>query len=177
MYGKDYPISVQVLDESNRRYVEDFFCDNSAIDNYFRRLAVDDKQAVTYIFIDEMNDAIIACVTLACSAIFLKEAKKQFSTIVSAMEIQYFAVDEEYKHIKYEEGSSFTLSYYILVYMLDLMKELSHTSIGAAKIILYSVPEAINFYKKCRFSEFGEGMLGDKGEFVEGCLPMYLDIN
>ena len=118
------------------------------------------------------------CLTIACSAIFTDTDKKDvFSTILSAMEIKYFAVDESYKHIPYVKGSSLTLSHYIFSYMLEYMKEISHNSIGASKIVLYSVPQAINFYKRCKFKEFGEAMYGDEGYFVEGCLPMYYDLN
>lgn len=49
--------------------------------------------------------------------------------------------------------------------------------IGAAKIVLYAVPQAISFYKRHGFKEFGDTMYGDEGYYVEGCKPMYLDLN
>lgn len=175
--GKDIPMKVLILSPENRKYTKHFFCDNQAIDRYFREEAPFDQTAVTYLFIDDENDRVVACVTLACSAIFSTETGEQFSTILPAMEILYFAVDEEYKHIPYKENSILTLSHFLLSYMLDRMSDISHEFIGAAKVALYSVPSAVNFYKRCNFVEFGNAMYGDKGYFVEGCIPMYYDLN
>lgn len=133
---------------------------------------------MTYLFINTEDNSIIACITIACSVIFTDTDEKDvFSTILSAMEIKYFAVDDAYKHMPYEKDGSLTLSYYIFSYMLEYMRELSHNKIGASKIVLYSVPQAINFYKKCNFKEFGDTMYGDEGYYVEGCMPMYYDLN
>ena len=178
-YGEEIPIDMQLLTPENRAYTENFFCDNPSIDHYFQELAPYDATAVTYLFIDTEYDCPVACVTLACSAIFYKhdEEVDQFSTILSAMEIKYFAVDESYKHLPYKRKSPLTLSYYILVYMLKIMRDLSHNSVGAAKVVLYSVPEAVRFYKRCKFKEFGETMYGDEGSYVDGCVPMYFDLN
>lgn len=178
LYGEQIPIEMQILSAKNKKYIKNFFCNNASIDNYFRNDAVRDKSSVTYIFIDTKNKTIVACVTIACSAIFTDTDRADvFSTILSAMEIKYFAVDESYKHIPYVKGSNLTLSHYIFSYMLEYMKELSHNSIGASKVVLYSVPQAVNFYEKCKFKEFGDTMYGDEGYYVEGCLPMYYDLN
>lgn len=176
-YGSQIPVRIELLKPENKHYTESFYCDNSAIDRYFRKTAPYDETAVTYLFIDAKEDAPIACVTLTCSAIFTTETKDQFSTVQSAMEILYFAVDEDYKHIPYIQGSPLTLSHYILSYMLDQMREYSHTVIGAAKVVLYSVPTAVHFYERCDFKEFGDTMVGDKGYFVNECIPMYFDLN
>lgn len=176
-YGNQIPIDIIRLSPENGKYTQDFFCDNKAIDHYFRNMASHDPTAVTYLFVDSEKDSPIACVTLACSAIFTTDCGEQFSTILSAMEILYFAVDESYKHIPYIKGSPLTLSHYILSYMLDQMKDMSHTHIGASKVVLYSVPEAVHFYERCDFKEFGDTMYGDKGTFVNGCVPMYYDLN
>lgn len=176
-YGSEISVRIELLKPENKHYAENFYCDNKAIDNYFRITAPYDETAVTYMFIDTEADSPIACVTLACSAIFTTETEEQFSTIQSAMEILYFAVDESYKHIPYIKGSPLTLSHYILSYMLDTMREYSHTVIGASKVVLYSVPTAVRFYQRCDFKEFGETMYGDKGYFVTECIPMYFDLN
>lgn len=176
-YGNQIPVKIMLLSPEERKYTQNFFCDNKAIDHYFRNLALHDPSAVTYLFVDSEKDSPIAFVTLACSAIFTTDYGDQFSTILSAMEILYFAVDESYKHIPYIKGSPLTLSHYILSYMLDQMKEISHTHIGASKVVLYSVPEAVHFYERCDFKEFGDTMFGDEGTFVSGCVPMYYDLN
>ena len=176
-YGSEIPVRVELLKPENKHYTENFYCDNPALDAYFRGLAYQDRTAVTYLFLDDEHDAPIACVTLNCSAIFTSDTDDAFSTLQSAMEIAYFAVDESYKHIPYIKGSPLTLSHYILSYMLDQMREYSHSIIGASKVVLYSVPTAVHFYERCDFKAFGDAMYGDKGQFVSGCLPMYFDLN
>lgn len=177
-YGEQIPIEMQILSPKNQKYTKNFFCNNISIDSYYRMEAAKDSSSVTYLFINTNDNSIIACVTIACSAIFTDTDEEDvFSTILSAMEIKYFAVNESYKHIPYVKGSNLTLSHYIFSYMLEYMRKISHNKIGASKIVLYSVPQAINFYKKCKFKEFGDTMYGDEGYYVEGCLPMYYDLN
>lgn len=176
-YGKDIPINLLRLSPQSKKYTAKFCCGNRELDKYFRNKAFCDDTAVTYLFIDAKNDELVACITLACSAIFSANNKDQFSTILSAIEVLYFAVDESYQHIKYQKGAVLTLSHYIFSYMLNKMKEISHNVIGATKVVLYSVPEAVTFYGRCNFVEFGKAMYGDKGYFVDGCVPMYYDLN
>ena len=178
IYGEQIPVEMIILSPENRKYTRNFFCNNPSIDNYYRKKAVKDNSSVTYLFVNSNNNSVIACVTIACSAIFTDtDEKNVFSTILSAMEIKYFAVNEIYQHIPYVKGSSLTLSHYIFSYMLEYMREISHNNIGASKIVLYSVPQAVNFYKRCKFKEFGDTMYGDEGYYVDGCLPMYYDLN
>lgn len=68
--GQDIEISIQVLDENTKKYAEDFKCGNENIDYYFNKEAVDDTTSVTYLYIDNATDKLVACITLACSAIF-----------------------------------------------------------------------------------------------------------
>lgn len=178
IYGEQIQIDMQILSLKNQKYTKKFFCGNKAIDKYYRKEAAADSTSVTYLFIDTDHDQVISCMTIACSAIFTDTDKRDtFSTILSAMEIKYFAVDESYKHIPYVKGSSLSLSHYIFRYMLEYMRDISHNHIGASKVVLYSVPTAINFYRKNDFKEFGNTMYGDEGYFVDGCLPMYYDLN
>jgi len=178
-YGQDYSIDIVVLTEENKHYVENFSCGNFAIDLYFKEDSFADKTSVTYMFIDKDTDQLIACITVACSAIFTEsEEHQQFSTLLSAMEVKYLAVSEKYQHIPYKENTTRpSLSDYMFDYMIDYLWELSHSRIGAAKIVLYSVPQAVNFYKRHGFKMFGDTMYGDDGYFVEGCEPMYYDLN
>lgn len=178
-YGEQYSVGVQVLNIENQKYVEGFSCGNPSIDAYFRTGAVSDRTSVTYLFIDNDDDQLIACVTIACSAIFTdNEQEEQFSTILSAMEVKYLATNERYQHIPYTtEAKSPSLSDCLFDYMLEHMHNISHTQIGASKIVLYAVPQAISFYKRHGFKEFGNTMYGDEGYYVEGCKPMFFDMN
>lgn len=178
-YGEQYSVDIQILTTENQKYVEGFSCGNPSIDNYFRTKAVTDRTSVTYLFLDKDDDQLIACVTLACSAIFSdNEEEKQFSTILSAMEVKYLATDERYQHIPYTASSnSPSLSDCLFDYMIYYMDNISHTKIGASKIVLYAVPQAISFYERHGFKEFGDTMYGDEGYYVEGCKPMFFDMN
>lgn len=178
-YGNQVIVDIQVLSQDNAEYLSGFNCGNKSIDQYFNMQARDDETAVTYLFIDCEKDILIACMTIACSAIFDEgeEQEKPLTTILSAMEIKYFAVDDRYKHLPYIKGSPYSLSHYMFIHMLSYMREISHTKIGASKIVLYSVPDAVHFYERCRFKEFGDTMYGDEGTYLEGCVPMYFDLN
>ena len=177
--GSNYSIDLQILNQSNKEYTKNFCCGNSEIDSYFRNRAAKDKTAVTYMYIDTDTNTLIACVTISCSAIFTESDEEQsFSTILSAMEVKYLAVDENYQHIPYFKDSERpTLSDQMFDDMIFRMYELSHSHIGASKIVLYSVPQAVNFYRKHGFKAFGESMYGDEGYYVQGCKPMYFDLN
>lgn len=179
-YGEDIPITVIILSSDTAAYTQDFFCENEALDDYFRNDAPEDPSAVTYLFRNSENGEAIACVTIACSAIFSRMDDRHFKNVASAMEVLYFGVDEKYKHLPYKKGSkskALTLSHYIFSYMIDQMYEMSHTQIGAEKIVLYSVPEAIHFYERCDFVKFGDTMLRDDDSFLDGCVPMYYNLN
>lgn len=176
-YGEEVAIDIQILNDANAGYVRSFHCGAPAIDLYFNSEAESDPTSVTYLFIDKDDDKLIACMTLACSAIFTENDRESFSTILSAMEIKYFAVDDAYQHLPYSEKDKNTLSFFIFNYMLWRMRELSHNTIGASKVVLYAVPKAVHFYQKSKFKEFGDTMYGDEGTYLEGCVPMYYDMN
>ena len=178
-YGEQYSIKIQILSEKDKKYIEEFSCGNSSIDMYFRSEAISDRTSVTYLFIDKDDDKLIACVTIACSAIFTdNKQEEQFSTILSAMEVKYLATSEKYQHIPYtSKAKSPSLSDILFDYMINHMYNISHEQIGASKIVLYAVPKAITFYKRHGFKEFGDTMYGDEGYYVNGCKPLFFDMN
>ena len=175
-YGQQIPVRVEVLSHANERLTPYFFCGNPAIDEYFRNFAADDATAVTYLIIDENNQKLLAALTIACSAIFLSK-KQQFSTLMSAIEVVYFAVDVDYQGMRYRPGDERSLSHYLFSYLIEMMRSLSRDHVGAAKIVLDSVPEAWHFYKRLGFIPFAGGMYGDRGTFVKDCVPMFFDLN
>lgn len=175
-YGQQIPVRVEVLTRENSRLTRYFFCGNPAIDNYFQYEALDDATAVTYLVIDERNEKLLAAMTISCSAIFLSK-KLQFSTLMSAIEVVYFAVDVEYQGLRYRPGDGRSLSHYLFSYLIEMMRSISRDHVGAAKIVLYSVPDAENFYRRLGFVPFRSSMYGDRGTFVKDCVPMFFDLN
>ena len=175
-YGHEIPVRIEVLSHANERLTRYFFCGNPAIDEYFRNFAADDAAAVTYLVIDENNEKLLAALTIACSAIFLSK-KQQFSTLMSAIEVVYFAVDVDYQGMRYRPGDDRSISHYLFSYLIEMIRSISRDHVGAAKIVLYSVPEATNFYRRLGFTPFRSSMYGDLGTFVKDCVPMYFDLN
>ena len=175
-YGQQIPVRIELLTEDNFRLTRYFFCGNPTIDNYFQQEALDDPTAVTYLVIDELNEKLLAALTLSCSAIFLAK-KQQLSTLMSAIEVVYFAVDVDYQGLRYRPDDKRSLSHYLFSYLIEMIRGISQKNVGAAKIVLYSVPEAWHFYARLGFVPFAGEMYGDRGTFVRDCVPMYFDLN
>ena len=175
-YGQEIPVRVEVLTRENARLTRYFYCGNQSIDDYFRCDAATDSTAVTYLVIDEDKEKLLAALTISCSAIFLSQ-KRQFSTLMSAIEVVYFAVDVSYQGMRYRPEDTGSLSHYLFSYLIEMMRGISRDHVGAAKLVLYAVPEARNFYERLDFIPFGGDMYGDKGTYVRGCVPMYFDLN
>ena len=178
LFGREIHLQRFVLSKNSRDLLESFSCGNAAIDCFFREQAAFDEARVTYVFINEDNGDIVACVTIECSAIyFQRKGESLFSDFLSAMEIDYFALSEKYRHIKMSKGSKFTLGDIIMRNVLMMLKDISRTTIGAATVVLYSVPDAVTFYRRNNFFFFEEGMTADSWKYVEGCIPMHYDLN
>ena len=60
--------------------------------------------------------------------------------------------------------------------MISKIYEFTEEICGADKVILYAVPKAKNFYEKNGFTVFPPFMLQSESRFLEGCIPMYLDL-
>ncbi len=107
------------------------------------------------------------------------EEGNEFQTSVPAVEIDYFAVDEEYRSLKLDEDSNRyeTISKAFFLYMLEHIKKISIEQVGATHICLYAVPKAVHFYERCGFEPFEAYMNADELPFLENCIPMFYVIN
>ena len=65
---------------------------------------------------------------------------------------------------------------YCLYYLIQLIYTIVETQCGANHIVLYSVPEAVTFYQRHGFGSFVELMEMPSNRFIEGCIPMYLNL-
>lgn len=79
--------------------------------------------------------------------------------------------------MKYEQNSKDTLAQFILGHIINEISKISQNIIGSSKIILYSVPNAVNFYKKLFFNEFGNMWQGDEAPYLDGCVPLFFNLN
>ena len=174
-YGQQIPVRIEQLSEANNGLAWYFFCGNDTIDRFFQEEALNDPTTVTYLVIDDSRNKLLAALTIACSAIFHSK-KRQLSTLLSAIEVVYFAVDLQYQGLPYRPGDDRSLSHYLFSYLIEMIRGISRNHVGAAKIVLYSVPEAANFYRRLGFTPFESSIYGDLGTFVKGCVPMYFDL-
>ena len=176
-------IHISDLDEKS---LTEFKCDNKTIDSFFKEESAQLERNVTFAFIDVDENNVIGFYSLCCNGIdILKEETDDegnrciYRTIEPAIEIDFFAIDERYRSIPFSSESSRyeTLSQYLFLYVLDEIKNISKKAVGAKYIILYSVPQAISFYKRCKFVDFTEYMIEDGDPFVSECTAMFKKID
>lgn len=180
-YGLDYSIVVRKVSIEDSALLNEFECENATIQNFLRYYSLYDKRNVTYIFIDEENKIIVGFCSIRCTGISATDYRKDntpYNYTFPAIEIDFFAVDERYRSIPLEEGSSryATLSQALFLYMINCIKMIASGVVGATHICLYAVPQAKNFYKRCDFVEFESYMNREDKPFVDNCIPMFYEI-
>lgn len=159
--------------------VKGFFCDNEYIDNYIHNEALTDRKAKTYLFI--YDNQLLGFFSISAKGISINnEPKKPFN--LPSIEISYFALDQKYHHMYYNEQSEieldkFYLSDVLFVLTTKFIKEEIATRVGAMFVTLYSVPRAEDLYKRNDFMNFEPIMLAENKSKLEGCIPLYAKIN
>lgn len=180
-YALDYSISFHKVNPDDQSLLDQFRCEYKAICDFIQNHSIDSQKDVSYIFVDDENQRIIAFCAICCTGISTTayESGVEYTTSIPAVEIDYFAVDEEYRSLLLDAESSRyeTLSRALFLYMQDVIRSISEEHVGATHICLYAVPKAVSFYKRCGFTEFNEYMNGDEVPFLEGCVPMFCVID
>lgn len=180
-FGLDYAISFRKIDPSDAKILNEFECENPAISDFIRNQSLKSCRDVSYLFIDNENRIVIAFCAICCTGISTTECdelNQPYISSIPAVEIDFFAVDERYRNLPLDKDSGRyeTLSNALFLYMVDYIKQIASSVIGATHICLYSVPKAKNFYKRCDFVEYDRHMNKDEKPFVEGCIPMFYKI-
>lgn len=175
IYGKDIFYNIISFTPKEVQLVQNFNCGNDVINSYLKEEASCDTKATTFIIVNNDNNQVIAYYSLSCSGFVVNNGNN--FTIYPAVEIKMFAIDEQYQHISYstdkEDGNlSDTLFANVIGYIYDFTDNMC----GADKVILYSVPSAENFYKRNGFKRFESFMLQSTSLFLDGCIPMYLNL-
>lgn len=174
MLGKDikYKICLRSPDDIP---LGDFTCGKEKIDKIIRNNAL--ANCVTYLVKNQPGDKIIAYCSLSCSGIH-----QQIGNIIqvySAIEIKCFAVLDKLHKLPYDnDDEHFYFSDKILCEMVNICRDISENQVGAGCIVLYSVPEALNFYQRNNFKSFDEYALKfrENIRFLDGCTPLFLDL-
>ena len=174
-YGCEIELSVETLSFKHKKYLKAFSCGKESLDEYFKTKALDDEDATTHIFIDKEAKKPIALVSLSCSGIMLNSSTKFY--IYPAVEIKMFALNEEYKNLKYsnEKNDNEKLSDKIFNYIIfKLICDFTDNYCGAGRIVLYSLPDKVSFYKdRHNFCDFVELMYPNDEMYLKDCVPLY----
>lgn len=181
-YGKDCPITFKRLTSEDENILKEFKCDNLSIKDFIRNQSINSLKDVSYLFIDTENNIIVGFCSICCTGIQIVEKDMEnhlYSTLLPAIEIDFFAIDERYRNLKFDEDSDQyeTLSSVIFLNVLEHIFKISNKVVGATHICLYSVPKAENFYARCGFRPFKDYMKRDEQPFLKGCIPMFLSMN
>lgn len=104
-----------------------------------------------------------------------EKAYENDSITYPAAEIKYFAIDKTYQHKSYDDD--FKFSDLMLCEVLKKLIEISEEAISFDYILLYSVPEAVNFYKRNGFCEFTEFMKRILTTILTGVFRCFLHYN
>ena len=82
----------------------------------------------------------------------------------------------KYKHLRYsnEKQNDEKLSDKIFDYIIyNLITNFTEKYCGASRIVLYSLPDAVSFYKRHSFKDFTELMCPNDERYLDGCIPLY----
>lgn len=176
-YGIDLNISSRRVTENDSTLLKRFQCENPSIEHFVHVGCLESKSNVTYLFIDEDVNRVIGICAIGCSGISTIEDNggSFYRTMLPSIEINYFAIDEDYRSLLYDKDSNRydTLSKALFLRMLAHIKHISEEHVGATHASLYAVPRAASFYKRCGFEDFDSFMEGDGNPYLRDCVPMY----
>lgn len=165
-------MKIEKLALQHSNIIENFDCGNDEINNYLCKKALADYDTVTQLVLDETNRYCIGYFSLSCGALYMNDSRKLHT--YPAVEIKYFAVDKAYQGKEaYFEDESVTyakLIFHELIY--NIIYDFTDTICGASRIILYSTPQAVNFYRRAKFQDFSDLFLVDESSYLEGCIPL-----
>lgn len=172
-YSKDIHTDTVLFSDEHTKMTQDFTCGNSEIDKKLKIELLHDRNCTTFIVVDVAKSKIIAFYSLACSACVVSSHRQHY--FHPAVEVKYFAVDENYQDWQFSEDvADGCLSNIIFSDMLRQIHKMSEETFGADTIILYATKNAIKFYEKNYFKKFEASILENNERFLQGCLPMYM---
>ena len=145
-----------------------FSCGSAELDRKLSEIRYDDD-ITGYAFIDNEARRIIGYCAFSTSGLTLSNGRERIT--YPAVEIKYFAIDEAYQHRQYSEEMNF--SDYIFSKVIAHLYDINDNVIAIKYVLLYSVPAAVNFYKRNFFQEFAPYMENDNYRYITGCVPLY----
>lgn len=175
-YGCQVEYVEELLSEVHNDYLSKFDCENHSINTHIRNFKSYNKSERFWGIFDTKLDKLICVYSLKASAITRESNITDGAAYDSAMEISIFAVDKEYQDLHMSDNKDEgCLSNVILYYIISKIIYFQRQFCAIKYIMLYAVPEAIDFYEKCRFIKFSQFMK-NRDFFIKGCTPMFLPI-
>lgn len=183
-YGKDIKFGIYNLTNSHKRQIKNFDCGTESINSFLKEKAYEEMESgssVTKVVIieddeSEDNGKIIAYYSLSASSIVIESYSQKY--FFPAAELRMFAVLDKLHGLDFTENNDDgTFSEYLFSLIIYDIYNLSENTIGIQNIVLYSVPEAVNFYRdKIGFEDFTELMVKNNERYLQGCIPMCLKL-
>lgn len=172
-YGKEIQYVIDQLSPDDEKLLGDFYCGNEEINTFIKATRKEKTNHVTYLYKNIESGEVIGFASISCSGIRREIGK--YSETIPAIEICYFAVVNELHKLVYDESDKhFYLSDAMLIDLIARCRIITERYVGADYLILYSVPDAVHFYRRNLFSDFGEFMVSDNRVYLEGCTPMMM---
>ena len=114
--------------------------------------STDSAYGVTYIWLNESEDEIIGYYCISAGTFDYKENETRIKQC-GAAHIDYFAIDEKYQGVKYEDDKyEYKLSDLLLLDCLNRINVIRHC-IGIGCVTLSSTEQGYNLYKRADFEE------------------------
>lgn len=174
MFGEDIKLKQVIIKDEYLEKINHFDSGNESIDKYLREEALSDTKATTKLFINKENEDIIGMYSLACSIMCYEIDGKTYP--MPSVEIKHFAIDKKYQDMSFSnEEDDGVFSDSILNKIINEIRTLTENDIGADKITLFSVPDAVDFYKRNLFDTIDYKEL-DVLRYLQGCTPMCFDL-
>lgn len=168
---------IEKISHNDLVHINSFDCGNEALNTYLRKDALTDPDSVTYIVYDSDTNILVAYFSLSCGAIYFDVGYKENIKFMTyrAVEIKNFAVCRAYQDLKFrdEDENLVLFSAALLEHIkLDIIFHFTENHCGASRIILYSTPVAVKFYRNSGFKDFLENFIYDSSPYLEDCVPM-----
>lgn len=166
-----------------------FKCGKPIFDEYLCEQALEEMSSgdgVTYIILDEDENVLIAYYTISTSTVHFvdmydyedeeipEEKKRKHYSPISSVIINMFAVNSKYQDCIYEGE---IVSDLIIQAIIGRIYNMSTSIIGAKMIILCSVPDAVDFYKRNNFKELPPELTLFDHIDLSGNKAMYLTLH
>ncbi len=148
-----------------------FDCGNDYINKYFKK-PLSKKETADFVYIDNKTDKLVAYYSLNCSAIMI-DSKSELINLVPAVEISVFALATDYQGLPMQKDTDYNLSNYIMDEVIKKISLFTREQCGSGRVVLYSVPEAYDFYVRNEFEDFVGYMKPAASRITEDCIPMF----